>query len=173
MPFPEPPRRWWEGTALAAMLAFAGGWLLRDCEPPPPIEAAPPPECPPAAEPVPCEPAADEPEPAARADARAPRRVRRLPALPPRDEHADRRALLAWARRETPTLRACVPEASLRMTVRLSVDEEGEVVRAALHPIGSELDRQARACLEQTLRAWRLPEELRTGARELVFGVRL
>src|SRR5690606_41764738 len=96
---------------------------------PPPVDRPPPAARPPAAEPGPSEPAADGPAPAARADARAPRRVRRLPALPPRDEHADRRALLAWARRETPTLRACVPEASLRMTVRLSVDEEGEVVR--------------------------------------------
>jgi hypothetical protein len=160
------------------MIAFAGGWFLRDCEGPPPpvVETAPVvPECPPVPEPVPCEPEGDVSEPAApSANGRAPRKAaRRLPSLAPRDERADRRALLAWARRETPTLRECVPGGGLRMTVRLSVGEQGEVVRAALHPIGGELPPVARACLEARLRAWRVPDELRTGARELVFGVSL
>lgn len=158
------------------MLAFAGGWLLRDCEPQPPSVAAPLPECPPAAppsEPPPC--VQDEPGPPGTTPERAaPRTKRRLPALAPRDEDADRRALLAWVRGETPSLRPCMARGeALRVTVRVSVNEGGEVERAALHQSSGELDRAARTCLEQRLRAWRLPEALRSGARELVFAVRL
>jgi hypothetical protein len=162
--------------ALLVLLAFSAGWLLRDCEPPPPSVAAPLPECPPALAPTeapPCVPA--ETGPAGPAPERAePRAKRRLPALAPRDEDADRRALLAWVRGETPSLRSCMARGEpLRVTVRVSVNEGGEIERAALHQSSGELDRAARTCLEQRLRAWRLPEALRSGARELVFAVRL
>lgn len=160
--------------ALLVLLAFGSGWLLRDCEPPPDPIAAPLPECPPAAvpsEPPPCAP--DEPAGAAPERA-ATRAKRRLPALPPRDEDADRRALLAWVRAQTPSLRACMAGGEpLRMTVRVRVSDAGEIERAALHPSSGELDGATRACLEERLRAWRLPDALRTGARELVFAIRL
>jgi len=179
MRFSDPPSRRWQtagGLALMVLLAFAGGWLLRDCEPPPPSVAAPPPECPPAALPLEAPPCVQhEPGPAGATPERAaPRTKRRLPALAPRDEDADRRALLAWVRGETPSLRSCMARGEpLRVTVRVSVNEGGEIERAALHPSSGELDRATRICLEQRLRAWRLPEALRSGARELVFAVRL
>ena len=179
MRFEDPPSRRWQtsgGVALLVLLAFAAGWLLRDCEPPPPTVAAPLPECPPAAPPSEAPPCVqDEPEPASATPERAaPRTKRRLPALAPRDEDADRSALLAWVRGETPSLRPCMTRGEpLRMTVRVRVNEGGEIERAALHPSSGELDRATRTCLEQRLRAWRLPDALRTGARELIFAVRL
>jgi hypothetical protein len=160
------------GALALALFGFAAGFFAGDCKPAPTQAARVCPECPAPREceaPAPC-PAAEVPAPPAPRPARRPSKVsRRLPEASPPDD-VDRVALLAWARENTPSLRACSGD-PLRATARIRVDGNGAVRDVRLY--AAELERDTRACVDREMRRWVLPPALRTEPRELVFAVQL
>jgi hypothetical protein len=98
-----------------------------------------------------------------------------LPPAPPAASPAQRQRLLAWTREMSDTLVECRPDVQdpLRLTVDLRLGQTGTIDRVVLGNAPAELGSKAASCIRARIRTWKLPDDLQTTDRDLVFGLTL
>lgn len=98
-----------------------------------------------------------------------------LPEAPEPTSPAERRQLLQWVRNRSSDLKGCsgADPKTIRTTVTLRLDDDGEVARVVLVDSGNEISSTTETCLRTKMSEWKPPPELVERRRELIFGLTL